>query len=127
MSFKNRLVFFIFGILLGIFFIRFIFPPEKLSNIKEGYSNYFKGHDKVVNFLLNQNDLRNEIESRLGILKEDSLFYENLIRNSNLEILSRKPCFQYLLKPNNQNLISELLIEKCNKKVDLVILKIEEN
>ena len=58
MSFRNRLVFFVFGTFIGIFLIRFIFSPEKISKIKEGYSAYFKGHDKVVNFLLNQDQLK---------------------------------------------------------------------
>ncbi len=127
MSFRNRLFFFVFGTFLGIFLIRFIFSPEKISKIKEGYSAYFKGHDKVVKFLLNQDDFRRELESNLGILKNDSLFYEDLIRNSDLRIVSRKPCFQYLLKPNNQHFISELLIEKCDKKVNLSRLKIKED
>ena len=67
MSFRNRLFFFVFGIFIGIFFIRFIFSPEKISKIKEGYSSYFKGHDKVVNFLLNQDDFRRELESNLSL------------------------------------------------------------
>jgi len=125
MSFRNRLVVFVFGIIIGIFFTRLIFSHEKISKIKEGYSAYFKGHDKVVNFLLNQKDFRIELESRLGILKNDSLFYEDLIRNSDLKIISRKPCFQYLLKPINHHSILELLIKKCDKKVDLVRLKMK--
>ena len=125
MSFRNRLVFFIFGIIIGVFFTKLIFSHEKISKIKEGYSAYFKGHDKVVNFLLHQKEFMSDLESRLGILKTDSLFYEDLIRNSDLKIISRKPCFQYLLKPSNQHSILELLIEKCDKKVDLVRLKMK--
>ena len=125
MSFRNRLVFFIFGIIIGIFFTRLIFSDEKISKIKEGYSAYFKGHDKVVNFLLNQKDFQIDLESRLGVLKKDSLFYEDLIRNSDLKIISRKPCFQYLLRPDSQHSILELLIEKCDKKVDVVRLKMK--
>lgn len=122
MSFRNRLVFFIFGILIGVFVIKMIFPSEKISKIKKGYSAYFKGHDKIVNFLLDQKYIREEIEFQLNISKNDSLFYEDFIRSSDLKIVSRKPCFQYLLKPNNKS-ISELLIKKCDEKVELVRLK----
>ena len=72
MSFRNRLIFFILGIFIGVFLIRFMFSSEKTSKIKEGYVSYFKGHDKVVNFLLNQDDFRRELESNLGILKNNS-------------------------------------------------------
>ena len=53
--------------------------------------------------------------------------YEDLIKSSEIEILSRKPCFQYLLKTNNQNSIKELLIEKCEEKVSLVNLEIQKD
>ena len=43
----------------------------------------------------------------MNLSEKDSLFYEDLIKNSEIEILSRKPCFQYLLKINNQNSLND--------------------
>ena len=60
------------------------------------------------------------MESLLDLSEEDTLFYYDLIQNSDLKIISRKPCFQYLLKPNEGYSILELLIEKCEKKVSLI-------
>ena len=77
--------------------------------------------------MLYQTDLKNQIESYLNLSEKDSLFYEDLIKSSEIEILSRKPCFQYLLNPNNQNSIKELLIEKCDEKVSLVNLEVEKD
>ncbi len=127
MSFNTRLVIFIFGIIIGVFLIGLIFSTEKISKIKKGYIDYFKGHDKVITFLLYQTDLKNQIESYLNLSEKDSLFYEDLIKSSEIEILSRKPCFQYLLKTNNQNSIKELLIEKCDEKVSLVNLELKKD
>jgi len=127
MSFRNRLVFFVFGIIIGVFLISLIFPQKKISKIKKGYTDYFKGHDKIINFLIYQKDLKNQVDSYLGLSGKDSLFYQDLIKHSDIEILSRKPCFQYLLTPNDPSCILELLIEKCDKKVDLVRLKIKED
>ncbi len=120
MSFSNRLIIFFFGIFIGIFLIRFIFPSDKISKITQGYVNYFKGHDKIINFLIHEQDLKKEVESVLDLSEEDTLFYYDLIQNSDLKIISRKPCFQYLLKPNEGYSILELLIEKCEKKVSLI-------
>ncbi len=127
MSFNTRLVVFIFGIIIGVFLIGLIFSPEKISKIKKGYIDYFKGHDKIITFLLYQTDLKNQIESYINPLEKDSLFYEELIKSCNIEILSRKPCFQYLLKTNHQNSITELLIEKCDKKVSLLNLEVHKD
>ena len=123
MSFKFRLFFFIFGTLIGILFIKSIFPKEKISNLKKGYIGYFKGHDKVINMLLYNQNLKEQVESNLN--KTDSLFYENIIRNSDLKILSRKPCFKYLLIPNDSTVISQIVLEKCDKNIKLTKLKIK--
>tara|TARA_B100000579_G_C22784032_1_gene830877 strand:- start:802 stop:1185 length:384 start_codon:yes stop_codon:yes gene_type:complete len=127
MSFSTRLVIFIFGIIIGVFLIGLIFSNEKISKIKKGYIDYFKGHDKVITFLLYQTDLKNQIESYLNLSEKDSIFYEDFIKSSEIEILSRKPCFQYLLKAHNQNFIKELLIEKCDEKVSLVNLELKKD
>ena len=125
MSFKFRLFFFIFGTLIGILFIKSIFPKEKISNLKKGYIGYFKGHDKVINMLSYNQNLKKQLESHLNLNKTDSLFYENIIRNSELKILSRKPCFKYLLVPNNSTIISQIVLEKCDKNIKLIELKIK--
>jgi len=127
MPFSNRLIFFIFGTLIGVIFIKIIFPAEKISKTKKGYLDYFKGHDKVVNMLVYDSNLEHELLSHLGILRKDIFFYSDLIRNSDIEILSRKPCFHYLLKPSNDYMISELLFEKCGKKISLVRVEVKEN
>ena len=113
MSFKFRLFFFIFGTLIGILFIKSIFPKRKISNLKKGYIGYFKGHDKVINMLSYNQKLKKQLESHLNLNNTDSLFYENIIRSSDLKILSRKPCFKYLLVPNNSTVISQ----NCLKNV----------
>jgi hypothetical protein len=125
MSFKFRLFFFIFGILIGILFIKSIFSKEKISNLKKGYIGYFKGHDKVINMLSYNKNLKKQVESHLNLNKTDSLFYENIIRNSDLKILSRKPCFKYLLIPNDSTVISQIALEKCDKNIKLTELKIK--
>ena len=125
MSFKFRLFFFILGTLIGVLFIKSIFPKEKISNLKKGYIGYFKGHDKVINMLSYNQNLKKQVESRLNLNKTDSLFYENIIKNSDLKILSRKPCFKYLLTPNDSTLISQIVLEKCDKNIKLTKLKIK--
>ena len=125
MSFKFRLFFFIFGTLIGVLFIKSIFPKEKISNLKKGYIGYFKGHDKVIDMLLYNQNLKKQVESNLNLNKADSLFYENIIRNSDLKILSRKPCFKYLLTPKDSTVISQIILEKCDKNIKLTKLKIK--
>ena len=125
MSFKFRLFFFIFGTLIGVLFIKSIFPKEKISNLKKGYIGYFKGHDKVINMLSYNQNLKKQVESNLNLNKVDSLFYENIIRNSDLKILSRKPCFKYLLTPKDSTVISQIILEKCDKNIKLTKLKIK--
>lgn len=125
MSFKFRLFFFILGTLIGVLFIKSIFPKEKISNLKKGYIRYFKGHDKVINMLSYNQSLKKQVESRFNLNKTDSLFYENIIKNSDLKILSRKPCFEYLLTPHDSTLISQIVLEKCDKNIKLTKLKIK--
>ena len=125
MSFKFRLFFFIFGTLIGVLFIKSIFPKEKISNLKKGYIEYFKGHDKVIDMLSYNQNLKKQVESNLNLNKVDSLFYENIIRNSDLKILSRKPCFKYLLTPKDSTVISQIILEKCDKNIKLTKLKIK--
>ena len=125
MSFKFRLFFFIFGILIGVLFIKSIFPKEKISILKKGYIGYFKGHDKVIDMLSYNQNLKKQVESNLNLNKADSLFYENIIRNSDLKILSRKPCFKYLLTPKDSTVISQIILEKCDKNIKLTKLKIK--
>ena len=63
--------------------IRFIFSPEKISKIKEGYSAYFKGHDKVVNFLLDQNlENFNKNQVELGIVYPSAKFNLSFLEES---------------------------------------------
>jgi len=126
MSFSLRLLLFFFGIIIGLFIIRFIFSHDKISKIQKGYSDYFKGNDKVANYLANQVYLKDE----LGALIEteiDSAYYNNLIRNSEINILSRKPCFEYVVTPYNNNKISNFLVKKCDKLVYVDKLNFKEN
>ena len=41
----------------------------------------------------------------------------NLIRSSEIDILSRKPCFEYLVVPKNNKIILNFTIKKCDKEL----------
>ena len=116
MPFSFRLFVFFFGIIIGFFVVRLIFSDEKISNIQKGYLDYFKGHDKVVNYLAKQVRLSNDLDF-LTEIDIDTIYYKNLIRSSEIDILSRKPCFKYLVTPKNNQIILNFSIKKCDKEL----------
>jgi len=116
MPFSFRLFVFFFGIIIGFFVVRLIFSDDKISKIQKGYADYFKGHDKVVNFLAKQVRLSNDLDS-LTEIDIDTIYYMNLIRNSEIDILSRKPCYEYLVVPKNNEIILNFSIKKCDKEL----------
>ena len=118
MPFSFRLFVFFFGIIIGFFVVRLIFSDDKISKIQKGYADYFKGHDKVVNFLVKQVHLSKDLDS-LTEIEIDTTYYINLIRSSEIEILSRKPCFKYLFSPKNNQIILNFSIKKCDKELYL--------
>ena len=89
---------------------------RKISKIQKGYADYFKGHDKVVNFLAKQVRLSKDLDS-LTEINIDTIYYINLIRSSEIDILSRKPCHEYLVVPKNNQIILNFSIKKCDKEL----------
>ena len=116
MPFSFRLFVFFFGIIIGLFVVRLIFSDDKISKIQKGYADYFKGHDKVVNFLVKQVRLSKDLDL-LTEIDIDTVYYTNLIRTSEIDILSRKPCYEYLVVPKNNKIILNFSIKKCDKEL----------
>lgn len=116
MPFSFRLFVFFFGIIIGLFVVRLIFSDDKISKIQKGYADYFKGHDKVVNFLVKQVRLSKDLDS-LTEIDIDTIYYMNLIRTSEIDILSRKPCYEYLVIPKNNEIILNFSIKKCDEEL----------
>ena len=116
MPFSSRLFVFFIGIIIGFFVVRLIFSDDKISKIKKGYADYFKGHDKVVNYLAKQVYLSKDLDL-LTEIDIDTIYYKNLIRSSEIDILSRKPCFEYLVIPKNNQIILNFTVKKCNKEL----------
>ena len=116
MPFSFRLFVFFFGIIIGLFVVRLIFSDDKISKIQKGYADYFKGHDKVVNFLVQQVRLSKDLDL-LTEIDIDSVYYMNLIRTSEIDILSRKPCYEYLVVPKNNEIFLNFSIKKCDKEL----------
>tara|TARA_B100001057_G_scaffold10044_1_gene9495 strand:+ start:1601 stop:1975 length:375 start_codon:yes stop_codon:yes gene_type:complete len=116
MPFSSRLFVFFLGIIIGFFVVRLIFSDDKISKIKKGYTDYFKGHDKVINYLAKQVCLSKDLDL-LTEIDIDTIYFKNLIRSSEIDILSRKPCFEYLVIPKNNQIILNFTIKKCDKEL----------
>ena len=122
MKFTPRILFFSFGLFLGILFVMNLFE----GRMKKGLSDYFSGQDRIIRFLINKTDLNNQIQDWLDLPDKDSLFIREMIINTDVEIISREPCFEYLLTPNTPSCLTELLVKKCEEIVSIVNLEVEE-
>ena len=122
MKFTPRIFFFSFGLCLGILFISILFE----GRMKKGFSDYFSGQDRIIRFLINKTDLNNQIQDWLDLSDKDSLFIREMIINTDVEIISREPCFEYLLTPNTSSCLTTLLVKKCEETVSIVNLEVEE-
>ncbi len=116
MKFRDRIFFFLFGISLGIMFASFIFKGK----MRKGLSDYFSGQDRIISFLINKSDLDHQLKNSLHLDDRDSIFIRDMIINSDVQIISRDSCFEYLLTPKKTSLLKVFTIEKCDKQVSLI-------
>ena len=123
MSFYNRLVFYLFGVLFGIFVIWF-----SLSFREEPIRFNYLPNARVVNHILKKNLHTSEyVKCKMICYKIDSLLLRQYISHSKVDFqksqIRNKVCKHYFLENNLIN----FEIASCQDSISIVNLNIEDS